>query len=81
MIDQMNESVISIKDTIIDALKENNAHLRYTVELLEKKLTEVEISHNNLEQYTMGNNTEIQGIPSQISIEKIEEKVILGNTW
>ena len=81
MIDQMNESVISIKDTIIDALKENNAHLRDTVELLEKKLTEVEISHNNLEQYTRGNNTEILGIPSQISIEKIEEKVILGNTW
>ena len=42
MVDQMNESVISIKDTIIDALKEENAQLRNKVELLEKKLTEVE---------------------------------------
>ena len=42
MVDQINESVISIKDTIIDALKEENAQLRNKVELLEKKLTEVE---------------------------------------
>ena len=42
IVDQMNESVISIKDTIIDALKEENAQLRNKVELLEKKLTEVE---------------------------------------
>ena len=47
----MNESAISIKDTVIDALKEDNAQLRNKVELLEKKLTEVEISCNNLKQY------------------------------
>ena len=37
IVDQMNESVMSIKDTIIDALKEENAQLRNKVELLEKK--------------------------------------------
>ena len=33
----MNASVMSIKDIIIDALKEDNAQLRNKVELLEKK--------------------------------------------
>ena len=33
----MNASVMSIKNTIIDALKEDNAQLRNKVELLEKK--------------------------------------------
>ena len=32
----MNESVMSIKNTIIDALKEGNDQLRNKVELLEK---------------------------------------------
>ena len=76
IMDQMNESVISIKDTITDALKEDNAQLRNKVELLEKKLTEAEISQNNFEQYTRRNNIEIQGISSQIPDEKLEEKVI-----
>ena len=44
--------------------------------MLEKKLTEVEISHNKLEQYTRRNNIEIQGIPPQIPDEKLEEKVV-----
>ena len=62
----MNECVMSIKDTIIDALKEDNAQLRNKVELLEKKLTEAEISRNKLEHYTRRNNIEIQGIPPRI---------------
>ena len=43
---------------------------------LGKKLTEIEISCNNLEQYTRRNNIEIQGILPQIPDEKLEEKVI-----
>ena len=70
IVDQMNESIMSIKDTIIDTLKEDNARLRNKVELLEKKLTEVEISCNKLEQYTRRNNIEIQGIPPRIPDEK-----------
>ena len=48
------------------------------MELLEKKLTDVEIFRNNLEQYTWRNNTEIQGIHSQIPDENLEEKIIEG---
>ena len=75
-VDQMHEIVMSIKDTIIDALKKDNAQLRNKVKLLEEKLTEVEISRNNLEQHTRRNNIEIQGFPSQIPDAKLEEKVI-----
>ena len=75
IVDQMNESILSLKDTIIDALKEDNGQLRNKVELLEKKLTEVGISHHKLEQYTRRNNIEIRGMPSQIPYEKLEGKV------
>ena len=75
IVDQMNESILSLKDTIIDALKEDNGQLRNKVELLEKKLTEVGISHHKLEQYTRRNNIEIRGMPSQIPDEKLEGKV------
>ena len=74
-VDQVNESVMSIKDTIIDLLKEVNAQLRNKVELLKKKLLEVEISRNKFEQYTRRNNIEIQGILSKIADEKLEDKV------
>ena len=43
---------------------------------LGKRYTEVEISGNNLEQYTKRINVEIQGITSQIPDEKLDEKVI-----
>ena len=62
------------QDKIIDALKEDNAQLRNKRKLWEKKLTEVEISRSNLEQYTRRNNIEIQGIPPKISSERLEEK-------
>ena len=48
----MNESVMSIKDTIIDLLKEVNAQLRNKVELLKKsslKLKFLVIHLNNIQ--------------------------------
>ena len=50
--DQMNESVVSIKNTIIDALKEGNDQLRDKVELLEKiylKLKFLAITLSNIQ--------------------------------
>ena len=38
IVDQINASVMSIKDKIIDALKEDSAQLRNKVELLESSL-------------------------------------------
>ena len=67
---------MSIKNTIIGALKQDNDQLRNKAKLQGKKVTEVEISHKNLGQYARRNNIEIQGIPSQISDENQEQKVI-----
>ena len=59
-----------------NAVKEDNAQLRNKVKLLEKKLLEVEISHDNLKQYTRRNNIEIKNIPSKVPDENLEDKVI-----
>ena len=66
----MKESVMSIKETIIDSLKENYARPRNEVEFLRKKSAEFEISRNTLEQYTRTNNIEFQSMALPISDER-----------
>ena len=66
---------MSIKDSIIDALKEENFRLRQKVEHLENKVLDIEIAENKLEQYTRRNNIEIQGIPSTVLDSLLEDKV------
>ena len=63
---EINESVMSIIGSIIDALKEENFRLQQKVQHLENKLLDVEIAENKLEQYTRRNNIEIQGIPTSV---------------
>ena len=46
---ELNEIVMSIKDSIIDALKEKNFRLQQKVQHLEKKLSDIEIAENKLE--------------------------------
>ena len=53
---------MSVKDSIIDALEEENLELQKEVRNLENKLCEIEIAENKLEQYTRGNNIEIQDV-------------------
>ena len=67
---------MSIKDSIIDALKEENFRLQRKVQHLENKLSDIEIAENKLEQYTRRNNIEIQGIPSTVHDKVLEDKVI-----
>ena len=66
---------MSIKDSIIDALKEENFRLQQKVEHLENKVLDIEIAENKLEQYTRRNNIEIQGIPSTVLDSLLEDKV------
>ena len=73
---ELNESVMSIKDSIIDALKEENFRLQQKVQHLENKLSDIEIAENKLEQYTRRNNKVIQGIPSTVHDNLLEDKVI-----
>ena len=74
--DVVNESIMSIKDSIIDALKEENMKFQSRVEQLEDKILRMEIAKNNHDQYTRRNNIEIQGIPARVKDEHLENKAI-----
>ena len=50
--------------------------LQANVEFLERKLAESEKSFNRLDQYNRRNNLEIQGIPSTVGDEVLEDKLI-----
>ena len=64
--DLVNESIINIKDSIIDALKEGNMKLKSRVEQLEDKILRMEIAKNNHDQYTWCNNMEIHVFQPQL---------------
>ena len=55
---------MSIKDSIIDALKDEGFRLQQQVQHLENKLSDTGIAEDKLEQHTRRNNIEIQGIQS-----------------
>ena len=61
---ELNGSVMSIKDSIIDALKEGNFRLQQKVQHLENKLSDIR------------NNIEIQGIPSTVDDNLLKDKTI-----
>ena len=73
---ELNESVMSIKDSIINALKEETFRLQQKVQHLESKLSDIEIAENKREQYMGRNNIEIQGIASTVHDNLLEDKVI-----
>ena len=73
---ELNESVMSIRDSIIDALKEKYFRLQQKVRHLEKKLSDIEIAENKLEQHTRRIKIEIQGISSTVNDNLLEDKVI-----
>ena len=50
--DVVDGSIISIKDSIIDALKEENMKLKSRVQQLEDKILRIEIAKNDHDQYT-----------------------------
>ena len=71
---ELTESVMSIKDSIIEALKEENFSLQQKVQHLGNKLSDTEIAENKLEQYMRRNDIEIQGIPSTVHDNLFEDK-------
>ena len=75
--EEVNESIMSINNTIIDALKEENLKLQNKVKKLEDQLLMLDQRSNNLDQYNRRNNLEIQGIPDNVTDDdEIEGKVI-----
>ena len=67
---------MSVKNTIIHVLKEENLKFQNKVKKLENQLLELDQKNNSLDQYTRSNNLEIQGIVANVADEKLEEKVI-----
>ena len=67
---------MSVKNTIIDVLREENLKFQNKVKKLENQLLELDQKNNSLDQYTRSNNLEIQGIVANVADEKLEEKVI-----
>ena len=74
--EEVNESIMSIKNTIIDVLKEENLKLQNKVKELEGQLLEIYQKSNHLNQYNRRNNIEIQGIPANVTDGELEGKVI-----
>ena len=70
------DSLLEVKNSIIEALKAENLKLQQKVEKLENRISQVESDLNKKDQYNRRNNIEIQGIPSDISDDSLENKVI-----
>ena len=80
---QLQQDLLTIKDTSIKNLLDENKGLKERVKSLEENYDEhqdhiidIEKHSQALEQYTLRNNLEISGIPNNISDEALETKCI-----
>ena len=71
--DIVTERISKVKDSIIEALREENIKLQTKCENLEAKLFELQKASNKQDQYSRRNNLEICGI---VKDDQLEEKVI-----
>ena len=69
-------SLMKVKDPVIEALQEDNLKMQEKVEILEEQLSENKMFLNKLDQCNRRNNIKIQGIPSSVSDDALENKVI-----
>ena len=67
----INESIIILKENIIQNLMDENKRLNEKI-----KVVETEKNVAKVDQYDRRNNTEFHGIPDDIQQDKLEEKVI-----
>ena len=67
---------MSVKDSIIEALKAENLKLESRVDSLKEKVIELDISRNKLDQYTRVNNIEIQGISAPVLDDHLQHEVL-----
>ena len=71
----VKEEIISLKDTVIKRLQEENERLRVKCQQLENRLAFIESSHDALEQYGRRNNLVISGIPDSIQDSELKSRV------
>ena len=74
--DIVTERISKVKDSIIEALREENIKLQMKCKSLEAKLFESQKASNKQDQYSRRNNLKIHGIPAEVKDDQLEEKVI-----
>ena len=74
--DLVAESLSKIKDSITEALHEENSLLHQKIEKLDSHISVLEIDSNKQDQYNRRNHLDIQGIPDSVPDDQLEEKVI-----
>ena len=71
----MRDDFNSLKDVIINRLREDNARLWAKCDCLEKRVDILLSSTDDLEQYDQRNNLILSGIPDSFSNDVLEETV------
>ena len=74
--DLVAESLSKIKDSITEALREENSFLHQKIEKSESRISVLEIDSNKQDQYNRRNHLNIQGIPDSVPDDQLEEKFI-----
>ena len=74
-INSLKDEIISLKDTFIKRLQEENEILRVKCQQLQTKVAFIESSHDPLEQYGTRNNLVISGIPDSVQDSELESTV------
>ena len=69
---KVSESIMKVKDSVIDALQDDNLKMQKEVEILEEKLSENKLCLIKLDQYSRRSNIEIEGLPSSVSDNVLE---------
>ena len=73
---EINDSLMNIKNVVIENLLKENKRLDGKINFLENKLKTTESQLHALESYCRRNNLEFEGIPSDIKDEDLEKTVI-----
>ena len=76
MEDVVSDSLSKVKDTIIEGLRAENVKLQQKVESVESRISKLKTNFNKQDHYDRRNNFDIHKIPSNISDDMLEEKVI-----
>ena len=73
--DLVAESLSKIKDSVVEAFREENSLLHQKIEKLESRISVLEPNLNKQDQCNRRNNLDIQGIPDSVPDNQLEEKV------
>ena len=75
-ITDLKDKVINMKDIIIKNLKDENDRLKSKVNILENRITDLEIENNRIDQCSLRNSIEISGLPQEVTNSQLEAKVV-----